>query len=113
MTSSYAAESGHLDCLEYAHENGDRWFCPSNILCQNTLIYCIKKMLSITCDIKISNLIMWYLNQSPLFLLDSNGMETQRQRQEVVLKKKGLELSRILTKNLIPNLSFIIQRYIY
>jgi hypothetical protein len=37
---------------------------------QNTCIYCIQKNLKITCSIKISNTIMWYLNQYPLFIIN-------------------------------------------
>jgi hypothetical protein len=105
--------NGHLDCLRYAHENGAIWTCPPRMSNQNTLIYCIQNKLKITCSFKISNTIMRYLNQDPIFKLDNNNMEIQRRCQEVILKRHVFELSQILKNNLIPDLSLIVQRYIY
>jgi hypothetical protein len=97
----------------YTHENGASWVCPLGIYGQNTLIYCIQKRLNVTCVIKISNTIMWYLNQDPFFILDNNSMENLRQGQKVILSKKSFKLSQILNDKLIPNLSSIVQKYIY
>jgi hypothetical protein len=80
---------------------------------QNTIIYCIQQKLEINCDIHISNTIMWHLNQAPDFIFSNNDNIIQRQSQEVILKTKSFELSQILTGNIIPSLSLIVQRYIY